>query len=260
MGMSQREAWRDSDVLIIKGIVDNFRHDNGTAYYEIRVLASLKVLKRPIPKTITVVDPHYMTSAMVYLKEKEHAVLFVQKLKKGDYRSHRELRLASPSGQEALRGLELFLGLMSMDGEAKQRRECLKAWRAGLSDTDKRAVLDAMYETRCLEYADLLMDIARGRDTPRLRSWAVTILTCMNKSPRYGELIGLLDDPDSDVRRQALVFLGVHKVREAVPRMEKFLKENIEAPSESDAENLRKKAREALDKITGKNKSPYRKN
>ena len=78
-----------------------------------------------------------------------------------------------------------------------------------------------------------------------------------DKGSRSTELIELLDDPVYDVKRQALLFLGAHKVKEAIPAIEKLLKEDVETKTESQSNALKNMAREALDKITGKNKSPY---
>ncbi len=255
--MSQRQAWTDSDVLIIKGLVSRARHDGQTAYYEIQVSGVLKPQGGTIPKNITIVDPHYMSTAMVRLKEEETVVLFAKKGSDEYYWSCGELHLDAPSGAEKFGGLSLFLKLMSISDKTNQRQQCLASWDDKLSDPEKEAILDVMWETRCSDYTDLLIDIAKGQDSPRLRSWAITILAYVDKSERSEELVGLLDDPDYDVKRQLMLFFGAHKVKAAVPKIEKLLREDIKAPSESQADALRNIAREALDKITGKNTSPY---
>jgi len=255
--MSQRDAWREPDVQIFTGVVSDSRHDDHTAYHSVRITEVLKSTGDALPATITVVDPHFATTAAIPLQEGETVVLYATKKAHGTYESHGEIHLDAPAGADRLRGLRLFLRLMAVEDKARQRKDCVAAWNAKLSDPEKHSVLDAMWETRCPDYTDLLFDIAKGHNSPPIRSWAVTILASIEKTDRDAELIGLLDDPDYDVRRQLLVLFGAHNVKEAVPRIEQLLEEDLTRLSPSDADALREKAREALDRITGKDPSPY---
>lgn len=255
--ISQREAWNDSNVLIINGIVTDSLNDNLTAYYKVQVLDVLKPKGGVLSEAITIIDPYYRSTAMINLKKRENVVLFVKKQMNGNYHSYREIHPASRTGQETIIGLKLFLKLLSLEDKVKQRQACLQTWQNDLSYSEKKAVLDAMWETRCSEYRDLLIDIAKSNNSAQLRSWAITILAYVDKSPRAKELVELLDDSDYDVRNQLLLFFGVHKVKEAIPRIKMLLKKDLKTQSGWQADPLRMKAQESLDKITGKDTSPY---
>jgi hypothetical protein len=52
---------------------------------------------------------------------------------------------------------------MYVSDKVSQRQQCLASWNSMLSDPEKEAILDVMWETRCLGYSDRLVDIAEGR-------------------------------------------------------------------------------------------------
>ena len=56
---------------------------------------------------------------------------------------------------------------------------------------------------------------------------------------------------------QLLLLFGMHRVKAALPRIQKLLKEDLVADASWQAEEIRSMARQAADKITGKNTSPY---
>ncbi len=259
--MSQMDAWRDSSILIVKGIVTQVRYDDRrAAYYTIDISELLKPIEKTFPSNITVVDPYYMSTAMIELKTGENVVLFLRKGTNQYYESTNEINLDTPIGAKKLLGLRLFLDLMYTSDKSKQSQKCMNAWNNNLSDQEKAAVLDAMWETRCPYYVDSLVNIAKGQNSAEVRSWAITILAYIEEDDYVEDLIPLLDDPDWQVKRQLLLLFGAHKVKKAQPRIEKLLTEDIKALFPWQADNVREMAQEALDKITGKNTSPYWKN
>lgn len=254
--MSQRDAWNNPDVFIIKAKVGNPFIDKNTARYPAEVMEILKSGAGSIPNAITVFDAHYGSTARSLLSAGMEGVLFVKKEAGGEYLTYREIDLTDSVGvRSVFRGLKLFLRLIAISDKAKQRRESVKAWRGDLSDPEKEAVLDVMWETRNAEYAGLLLSVAKGKDSPKVRSWAITILAYMDKTKWDEELIFLLDDPDYHVRRQTLVFLRQHNVLKAISKIEKLIDGEVKAEYEWQANDLKKEARRVLLAITDKKSS-----
>jgi len=251
--MSQRDAWNNSNVFVIKAKVGNPSIDKNTARYPVEIVEILKSGAGGIPNVITVLDAHYNSTARTLLESGMVGILFVGKSSGSEYLTYRELDLNDSVGaRNALRGLKLFLRLISISDKAEQRHESLKAWQRELSDPEKKAVLDVMWETRNSEYAALLMEVAKGKDSPNVRAWAITILTYIDKTKQDEELIVLLDDPDYHVRRQTLLFLSQHNVVKAVPKIEKIVDSEVKAEYAWQAVELKKEARKALIAIAEK--------
>jgi HEAT repeat protein len=126
-----------------------------------------------------------------------------------------------------------------------------------LTDPEKESILDVMWETRTSDYSSRLMEIAEGHDSLRIRSWAITILAYLDAKERFEELVPMLDEPDYELRRQLLLLFGMRRVQAAAPRIEKLLNSDIVSEPPCQTEELRRMATQALDKITGKDASPY---
>ena len=154
-----------------------------------------------------------------------------------------------------VRGLRLFLNLMEIDDKAKQRQQCLASWTSPLSEPEKRAVLDVMWETRFPGYSHRLMDVAKGQDLPSIRAWAITILASLDVSEPLEQLVPLLGNSDYELRRQLLLLFGARRVKAAVPAIEKMLKGPIVADATWQVDQLKSMANQALDKISGKDQS-----
>lgn len=152
-------------------------------------------------------------------------------------------------------GLRLFLKLMEIDDTAKRRQQCLASWKSALSEPEKRAILDVMWETRFPGYSHRLMDIAKGQDSPSIRAWAITILAYLDVSEPFEQLVPLLGNSDYELRRQLLLLFGSRKVKAAVPAIEKMLKGPIVADATWQVDELKSMATQALDKISGKDPS-----
>lgn len=255
--MKQRDAWADPNVLIVKGFVSQARYDENRAYYTVQVSEVLKPRSGVALSEISVVDPYYRSDAMIDLKASEIVVLFVQQEPDHSYRSYREFHPDVPSGASKVRGLSLFLQLMYVSDKVSQRRQCLASWNSMLSDPEKESILDVMWETRTSGYSSRLMEIAKGPDSPRIRSWAITILAYLDAKERFEELIPVLDEPDYELRRQLLLLFGTYRVKAAAPRIQELLTSDIVTEAPYQADDLKSMARQALDKITGKNTSPY---
>lgn len=251
--MSQRDAWNNPEVFIIKVRVENPLRDKNVARYPVKVMKILKSGVGSIPNTITVVDAYYGTTARTHLRAGMDGVLFVKKDAGGEYSTYREMDLTdSVAALNVFRGLELFLKLIAIPEKEKQCRESVKAWRNDLSDPEKMAVLDVMWETRNAKYANLLIDVAKGKEAPKVRSWAITILAYLGKTSRDEELIFLLDDPDYYVRRQALIFLKQHNVSKAVSGIERIIEGEVKTEYPWQANELKNEARRAMLAITSK--------
>lgn len=255
--MTQSDAWANPNVLIIRGSVSQVRYEKDRAYYTVLVSEVLKPRGGVTLSEISVVDANYLSTAQIVLKPGENIVLFVQQEPDHAYTSRREFHLDVPPDALKFRGLSLFLQLMYVSDKVIQRRQCLAAWNAKLSDPEKMSILDAMWETRFSGYGRRLMDISKGRDIPKIRSWAITILAYLDVSERLEELVPMLDEPDYELRRQLLLLFGMHRVKAAAPRIEKLLKSDIVTEAAYQADELKRMATQTLDKITGKSTSPY---
>jgi hypothetical protein len=258
---SEREAWADASVVIVRGSVSSVSRSGGIAQYQFRVLETLKPRGAGLAPRISITDPAWGSTEAIALRSGGEFLAFLQQ--RGDhFESRAEFELESPAGREMLRGVRLFLKIMYTSKAAEQRRLCVNAWNAVLSEPEKQGVLDAMWETRTPLYSEPLLRIASGKDSPRVREWAITILAYIGDGRRTEELVPLLlDDPDFDVKRQLLLLFGDYRVQDAVPAIDRLL--NGDAPatlSPWQTTSLRAIAQEARDKITGKNTSPYWKN
>ncbi len=246
---------------MVRGSVIQVSYTGGSAYYTFQVSELLKPRDTSLPPRITIADPHWRSTAMIHLNKGQEALVFLSA--EGEYfRSSREIDLAAPAGQETLLGVRLFLRIMYTPGAATQQKLCLDTWDSNLSDPEKQAVLDAMWETKTPLYSEVLLNVARGKDSPRVREWAITILSYIPSSQHVEELVPLLlSDPDYSVKRQLLLLFGTYRVQEAVPAIDELLNSNqgqLLLPWQMDS--LRMMAEEARDKITGKNTSRYWKN
>jgi HEAT repeat protein len=261
--MSNKEAWKDSSVMIVKGKVTQASHDVGArvALYDFSVSEVIKPKDPAFSTQVTVIDNHYLSTAMIPLHKDMNAVLFLTRSGEG-YISYKEIDLDVQQGVEQLAGLRIFLDLMAIPQTDKRAAACIKAWKEAQSPSVKEAVLDAVFESPpSADYAPLLLAIAKGQDTARARSWAITILSPLASYDQIKELIPLLNDPNYDVKRQLLGALGNHKAKEAISPIEAFLAENLEETHpKHEADFLRGRAQEALAKIRGENISPYWKN
>src|SRR5215472_3894662 len=165
IGFSLRDAWRDKSVHILRGRVDDVSYSNNTAYYRFRVAEVLKSGDRTAPSDIVVADPYWNTFGAITLNLNSEFVLFTRK--SGEhFQSLREIEVDSLEGQQHLRAIRLFLNVMSVTGLQKQQTLCLTLWDARLSDSEKDAVLDVMWETASPTYSDVLLAIAKGNDSP----------------------------------------------------------------------------------------------
>jgi len=251
--MSQRDAWNNPDVFIVKVRVGSPLINKNIARYPVEVMKILKSGVGSIPNTITVVDAYYGSTARTLLRAGMDGVLFVKKNAGDEYSTYREMDLTdSIAARNVFRGLELFLKLIAIPEKEKQHRESVKAWKNSLSDPEKMAVLDVMWETRNEEYSNLLIDVAKGKAAPKVRSWAITILAYLGETSRDEDLVFLLDDPDYYVRRQALIFLGEHNVSKAVSKIEKMIEGEVKTEYPWQANDLKNEARRALVTITSK--------
>ena len=261
--MSNREAWKNSSVIIVRGKVTQESHDASArvALYGFSVSEVIQPKDSAFPVQVTVVDNHYRSTAMILLHKDMNAVLFLTR--SGDnYISHKEIDLDTEQGVEQLAGLRIFLELMAVPQTDKRAAACIKAWKEAQSPIVKAAVLDAVFESPpSADYVPLLMAVAKGQDTARVRSWAITILGPLASYDQIKELIPLLNDPNYDVKRQLLSALGNHQVKEAISPIEAFLDKNLEElHPKHEADFLRGRAQEALAKIKDENTSPYWKN
>ncbi|MDD5681562.1 MAG: HEAT repeat domain-containing protein [Candidatus Omnitrophica bacterium] len=250
------KAWSSPDILIIEGVVEKERYVNNTAYYGIDVKKVHKPAKAHNPGRITVKNSYYHSTVAIRLNKGENVILFVKEIGNGYYASLREINLDTQYGKETGAGVKLFLGLMSIE-DSKRSAECINSYDKGLSLPEKKAILDVMWETRSPAYSDTLLDMIKSENDPRLRSWAVVVFTNVSNGERAKELVYLLDDPNYDVKRQLLVLFGSKKIEEAVPKIESLLKENLSEMEDRQADSLRKIAKEALDKISGKSTTSY---
>ena len=259
--MSNRAAWKDSKVIIIRGKVTQESHDTNTRVgsYVVSISEVIKNESPGFPDQVTVIDKNDFSTAMISLRKDEIAVLFLAK-QDDNYFSTRQINLDTENGVQQLAALRTFLELMAIPQKDKRTASCIEAWQNAQSPFAKRAVLDAMYETRNTDYSSLLLAIAKGQDSADIRSWAITILTSLGSYDQIKELVPVFDDPDYDVKRQLLVAFGSNKIREAVPKIEALLTQNFETQSKSQIENLRSMAQEALEKINGENTNKYWKN
>ena len=241
--MSNSEALRNSEVIIVKGKVIGIDKDVvRIAKYVFSVSEVIKPKNVELSQEIRIIDKHYASTAMIELEKNMNVVVYLTKSEDG-YISHREINIDTSIGVYEFKGLKLFLELMSIQQINKQTISCVNALKNSKSSFEKKAVLDAMWETRNLQYVSALLNIAKSKEDDRyVRSWAITILAYLEDSSAVKELIPLLKDQSSDVKRQVLVALGIHKIKEAVPKIEFLLTENI-------SEELRQIAQETLKKI-----------
>ena len=258
---SERDAWGDASVLIVRGTVLDITYKGKSPEYEFQVSEVLKPREGGLAPTIVISDPYFNTMAAIKLKKGTDFVVFLRR--DGEhFRLLREIDVNSDSGAQVLAGLRTFLSVMFTNDAAKQQQMCLSAWNSGLSDPEKKAVLDAMWDTKTPKYSELLLTIAKGADSPPIRAWAITILSYVGRDHGVAELVPmLLDDSDYEVRRQLLLLFGTYRVQSALPAIDTYLKarEQDTLPAWQQ-EALRSMAEEARDKITGKNTSPYWKN
>lgn len=255
--MPATEAWSNPDILIVEGVVKRAHCANNIAYYDVDIKKIYKPYAMNGLRRITIKDSYYRSTAQIDLKKNERVMLFVKEIDGGYYGSAREIDLDTQYGRGASNGIKLFLSLMSIEDNNKRSTECINSYNGGLSVPEKRAILDVMWETRSPIYSNTLIDMIKKENDPGLRSWAITILTNIGDGERAKELVYLLDDPNYDVKRQLLILFGVKKIKEAVPEIELVLKEKLSGMENWQADSLRKIAKEALDKISGKNTSPY---
>ena len=261
IGLSLRDAWRDASVQILRGRVDDVSYSHNTAYYRFRVAEVLKSVDGTAPSVIVVADPYWNTFAAITLNLRSEFVLYTRK--SGEhFQSLREIEIDSLEGQQHLRAIRLFLNVMSVTGLQKQQTLCLTLWDARLSDLEKGALLDAMWETPSPTYSDVLLAIAKGNDSPDVRSWAVTVLSHIQNGNGVEQLIPiLLNESDYSLRRQLLILFGTYRVQGAVAAIDELLRtvpqESLPAWQQS---QLCAVAKEAQEKITGENASPYWRN
>ena len=256
--MSNRAAWMDSKIIIVRGKVTQESHDTNTRVgsYVVAVSEVIKNENPDFPNQVTVVDKNDRSTAMISLRQDENAVLFLAK-QNDNYFSTRQINLDTENGVQQLAALRTFLELMAIPQKDKRTASCIEAWQNAQSQFAKRAVLDAMFETRNTNYAPLLLTIAKSQDSADIRSWAITILTGLGSYDQIKELIPVFDAPDYDVKRQLLIAFGSNKIREAAPKIEALLIQDFETQPKSLTENLRSIAQEALEKINGENTNKY---
>lgn len=256
--LSYAEAWHDASIVIVRGRAERVAYKDQRAYQDFQVTEVLKPRRASLPSAVLISGSIYAPFASL---DSGNYVVFLQKQDE-TFRLMRSIRLDSPDGQQTLRGLRLFLKIMSTKGLAKQQELCLRVWNKSLSDPETSALLGAMWETKTPKYSRLLRTIAKGNDLPLTRSGAITILSYIGNDAGVDDLIPMLSsDPDYYVRRQLLLLFGSYRVQKAVPAIDALLqrKEDVNIPAwELDA--LHEMAQEARDKITGKNASPYWKN
>jgi hypothetical protein len=258
---SLRDAWRDASVQILMGRVDDVSYSHNTAYYRFRVAEVLKSEDRAAPSVIVVADPYWNTSAAITVNLRSEFVLYTRK--SGEhFQSLREIEIDSLEGQQHLRAIRLFLNVMSVTGLQKQQTLCLTLWDARLSDLEKGALLDAMWESASPTYSDVLLAIAKGNDSLDVRSWAVTVLSHIQNGNGVEQLIPiLLNESDYGLRRQLLILFGTYRLQGAVAAIDELLQtipqESLSAWQQNQLCAL---AKEAQEKITGTNTSPYWRN
>lgn len=149
MPMRERDAWSDPNILIVKGVVSNVRHEESVAYYTVLVSEVLKPQRGVTLSNILVRDPNFLSvDASIGLKARENVVLFVRQDSPNCYSSHREFDLDNPSDSLQVRALRLFLRLMYVSNKESQGRQCLASWNSKLSDPEKESILNTMWETR----------------------------------------------------------------------------------------------------------------
>jgi hypothetical protein len=221
------------------------------AYYDLEISEWLKPRDAGLPPRITIVAPWGATDTAVFRVGTE-VLIFVQRA--GDYyHSVREIELDTPAGQQTLRGVRLFVGIMYLPDLAQRQKACLDAWNVKLSNPEMQSVLSAMWETRTPDYSRILRKVALGNDSPGVRGWALTILASIGNREGVEELVPiLLSDADCEVKRQLLIVLGAYRVQLAVAAIDEFLAADLAGRCSSwRADDLRTKAREARGKITG---------
>ena len=259
--LSEFGAWRDPSVAMVIGKVVKVTPPrqslsqapslDAKVYYEFQVSEWLKPRDSGLPRSITITETWGATDTPVLAPGVE-VVLFLQK--SGDhFHSLREIYLDSPAGEGTLRGMRLFLRVMYTADRVQRRQVCLDSWNDTLSDPEKMAVLDAMWETRDSDYSKPLLAIALGNDSPPVREWALTILGSEDQSEDVTRLVPLLlREPECGVKRQLLGVFGVYRVREALPAIDEFLAGDAAGQCPGPGGTLRERAQEARDKITGK--------
>jgi hypothetical protein len=225
---------------------------DNNVYYDLAISEWLKPRDPELPGRITVVGT-WGASDTAQFRVGTEVLVFLKR--SGEYyHSVREIELETPAGQHSLRGTRLFVGILSLPDLAQRRKASLEAWSDALSDPEKQSVLDAMWETKTPEYSTRLRTIALGNDSPRVRSWALTILAGIGNPEGIEELIPILSSGvDCEVKRQLLIVLGGYRVQEAKAAIERFLTSDQAArcTPPSRADDLRNYARQAHSKITG---------
>lgn len=252
--MSNREVFKKPEVIIVKGrvkraIVPGILFGKNTVKGSTYIFSVSEVIKpknAKLPQEIRIIDKYYGSTAMISLEKDMNAVVYLTKVE-GNYVSHREINLDTATGMSQLKGLNVFLKLMSIQQVDEQTISCIDAFKKAKSVPEKNAVLDAMWETRNAEYIPLLLNIAKGYKNARIRAWAITILAYLENSNAVKELIPLLKDPSSEVKRQVLVAFRIHKTKEAILPIESLLTEDI-------SDYLRQVAQETLEKIKANNR------
>jgi HEAT repeat protein len=118
----------------------------------------------------------------------------------------------------------MFFRLMNTADALRRQEACLDAWHADLSDREKTAVLDAMWETKTPRYSETLLKIARGQDSSAVRAQAITVLTGIGVSHGAAVLVPMLSsDPDCQVKRQLLALFRAYPAPEALPAIDQLL-------------------------------------
>jgi hypothetical protein len=265
--VAEFHAWDSPITLMAAGKVVSARYPRWSmqapnpdrnAYYDLEKSEWLKPRDAGLPPRITISETWGATDT-AYFRVGSEVLVFIQRA--GDYyRSIREIELDAPAGQQKLRGVRRFVGIMYLPDQAQRRKACLDAWTDKLSDPEMQSVLEAMWETRTPEYSQILRKVALGNASPQVRGWALTILTSIGNAEGVEELVPiLLSDADCQVKRQLLIVLGAYRVEQAVAAIDEFLAADQAARCVSGrADDLRAMAREARGRRTGPDARPSR--
>jgi hypothetical protein len=264
--ITELDAWENPSTVMVTGKVvkvtlprqslSQAPDSDRRAYYDFLVSEWLKPRDSGLPQRITIEETWGFTDTAI-LRTGIDAILFLQE-RSEHFEPLREIYSDSTAGQQTIRGTRLFLRVMYTDDPIQRQKACLSAWNDALSDPEKGAVLDSMWETRTPEYSPTLLRIARGNHSPGVREWALNIVGSIGNSQGVEELVPLLlSEPSCQVKRQLLFVFGMYRVREAVTAIDELLASNQSGqcpPWQADA--LRARAQEARDKITGKEPGP----
>jgi HEAT repeat protein len=242
--MSNIEAYKDSSICVVRGIVLK-KYYSPYATYKFQVEEVIKQAHYLLPKSITIVDIQETESRssedFLGLEKKEKYVLFLQKTD-NRFGSKRDIILRTQSGKEELQGTKQFFTLMTIRFRQSQIDSCILFLSKATSALERSAILDVMWETRTKKYIPSLFKVVNSTDPPQIRSWAITILGYLEDKQAALELIPLLDSQDNYIKRQTLVALGINRIDEAVPKIRSLIDAQIE-------DNLLSTAFESLTRI-----------